>query len=120
MKIFIFMSILFVNSAFALTCESRLLKGGSGAGSGLFQIYIGDVSDNTSELMTEGVARNSIRHILGKLKCDENLKIQKLNCQIPFRYVPMICYAEVENLGGYFIITKDYVDHVNLSFNRWD
>jgi hypothetical protein len=52
--------------------------------------------------------------------CQEDLKIGTVDCKKPFNHVPVICLVKPSGLGGYFLVTKDYVDNVYVTINRWD
>lgn len=84
-----------------------------------FKIYIDNVSSNESEIMDEQTAINTAHYITDQV-CQEKFQVTKTSCERVFPNIPVICYVELDQLPGYFIITKDYVDHVNAIFNRWD
>jgi hypothetical protein len=122
MKILILslLSFFILSSSYAYNCEHKLLSANHSVDSSFFQIYIDLVNNNENEMMNEVVAMNSAQYVTDLVGCGMKLDFHNVDCQKPFRYAPMICYVEAKNVSGYFIINKDYVDNVNITFNRWD
>jgi hypothetical protein len=59
--------------------------------------------------------------LLNKLGCEPSAKIEsEVVCReiMPDNSYSRVCY--VENELGYFFISKDMLDSVNIIYNRWD
>ena len=100
-------------------CYSSLLDDFS-VDSKSFQIY----SEEAAELFEErpeAAAKESIRLLGEKLGCNnKNLDQMEVSCSevIPGNLMSKVCYAE--NDIGYFFVSMDMMDNVNIVFNRWD
>lgn len=68
---------------------------------------------------THNSARHALKKLLVKLECDST-KITSFKCQeiVKGQHESEVCYARSEI--GYFIINQDYLDNVNIIFNRLD
>lgn len=55
-----------------------------------------------------------------KSKCGVLPRIEHTTCRflIPGNDTTFVCYSEAN--VGYFFLTKDMLDNVNVIFNRWD
>ncbi len=120
MKLIISTILILSSSCFADDCYRKLLRGNGYGDSRHFQINIAHVAANPHEVMDEQTAINAAQFVATSVNCYEKLKIEKVECKKPFQNVPVICIVEPSELGAYFLITKDYVDNVNITVNRWD
>lgn len=84
-----------------------------------FKIWSGDVLSNSSESMDAQMAANTINKIYAELGCNlAEVKANKIKCSDELTPWSQMC--RVDTISGYFIVIKDYVDSVNVIFNRWD
>jgi len=94
-------------------CYENLLKGGND--SVVHQMNVYDSTPNpTIRTMTvkglKSLLQNcGCRPILRKVQCGEAIKGNELT---------RICYVESDM--GYFLVNRDYLDNLNIIFNRWD
>ena len=109
-------SVLALYSLSGYACEDLLLKGDSTS----YQVNVGRVLSNPNEHLDEQMAENAARLITKETGCQRVLTITTKTCKQAFDRLPPVCHVEASNLGGYFLITKDYVDNVNIIFNRYD
>ena len=85
-----------------------------------FQVYSEEVSALFEE-EPEQAARESIRLLEQRLECDQkSLNPVEVSCKdiVPGNYMSRVCYAESND--GYFFISLDMMENVNIVFNRWD
>jgi hypothetical protein len=107
--------LLSINVSWAnMDCYEKLTRGFGD--SAHFKQYSGDVLSNGMERMDEQMATNSVNLTLKQLECVERVKVEHMLCENTLSTV--IC--RINTRMGYFIILKDYVDTVNIIFNRWD
>ena len=100
-------------------CYRRVLNDFS-VDSRSFQIYSEEVSALFEE-EPEAAARESIRLLEERLECDQkSLDPVDVSCKeiIPGKSMSRVCYAESSD--GYFFISLDMMENVNIVFNRWD
>lgn len=100
-------------------CYRRLLNDFS-SDSSSFQIYDEDVAIVFEEA-PEKAAVQSIRLLEKKLECDNKaIRSLEVSCKdvVPDNLMSRVCY--VESNEGYFIMSMDMMENVNLVFNRWD
>jgi len=94
-------------------CYQRLLRGGND--SVVHQMNVGDISPAyTLRSMTITGLYNLLTNcgckpIIKKVQCGEAVKGNDLT---------EVCYAESN--FGYFLVNRDYLDNINIIFNRWD
>ncbi len=106
-------------SALGRDCYSKVLKGYR-FDSTSFQIY----SEEVAELFEGQASRASVLAIYlleNELGCEEGeLAPLSIGCQtiVPGKPLSKACYAESSR--GYFFITVDMLQNVNLVFNRFD
>lgn len=87
-----------------------------------FQIYSEEVSEAFDE-RAEYASKEAI-HLLGQsLGCaddDEALNPVEISCHemISGNPISKVCYAE--GLNGFFFVSVDMMDNLNIVFNRWD
>lgn len=85
-----------------------------------FQIY----SEEVAEAFGEGAqyaSKEAIRLLGQKVGCrDSALKNVEVSCDemILGNPISKVCYAEGED--GFFFVSVDMMDNVNIVFNRWD
>ncbi len=85
-----------------------------------FQIYSEEVAELFEE-RPEAAAKESIRLLRESLGCaDKALNAVEVSCSevIPGNSMSKVCYAE--NKDGYFFVSIDMMENVNIVFNRWD
>jgi hypothetical protein len=100
-------------------CYRRVLNDFS-VDSRSFQIYSEEVSELFDE-QPENAARESIRLLEKQLECNKKaLNPVEVSCKdiVPGNIMSRVCYAE--NRDGYFFISLDLMENVNIVFNRWD
>lgn len=100
-------------------CYRRVLNDFS-VDSRSFQLYSEEVSMLFEE-HPEVAARESIRLLENELECNKkSLSPVEVSCKeiIPGNAMSRVCYAE--NANGYFFISVDMMENINLVFNRWD
>jgi hypothetical protein len=93
-------------------CYTKLLKGGTD--SVVHQMN----NSNTSEGSLQGMTYKGLTTLLRNCGCDATIK--KIQCGEAVRgnNLTEVCY--VESNWGYFLVNKDYLDNLNVIFNRWD
>lgn len=118
MKSLITLVLFSISSSYA--CEMKLLAGAGD--SKLYRLHGDDVIDYSShtEMINEVSSLKAAGMVMNLAGCEKKIQDPKMTCIKAQRYLPALCYVEPKNVGGYFIITKDYVDGVNVIFNRWD
>ncbi len=114
MKLFIAIVISLVFSSSYAQCYGKLTKGYQD--SALFTQHTSYVYSNPSESLDEKMAYNAINKTLKDLECKERISLNKVECADVLR--TQLCRVDV--VYGYFLVVKDYVDTVNILFNRWD
>jgi hypothetical protein len=114
------LALLFLLSTPVLACEMKLLEANGNYDSSFFQLHIGQVMTDENETMNPQVALNAAQLVMNQVKCNLKLELKQSSCEKPFRMAPPICFVEGKKVSRYFIIMKDYVDSVNVIFNRWD
>jgi hypothetical protein len=119
MKLILTVFMLLGSLSASADCYWSLLSAQKVLDSSQFQIHISKVRPNENETMDEQTAINAAQ-FLAKKYCGEELVIGKVECAKPFANLPKICFVDIQGFGGYFLVTKNYVDHVQVNFNRWD
>lgn len=84
--------------------------------SALFTQHSSYVYSNSAEMLDEKMAYNALAKTLKEQDCKIELSIEDIKCTVALNTI--LCRADLR--VGYFLILKDYVDTVNLIFNRWD
>lgn len=86
-----------------------------------FQVADYELSKDFDE-SPEEYSLEALNGLLNKLGCDkQSEKVESVvECSeiMPGNSYSRVCY--VENELGYFFISKDMLDSVNIIFNRWD
>jgi len=113
MKLLLILLFISSSSSFA-DCYEQLTQGFKD--SAHFKVYSGDVYSNDSESLDEQMAINAINKIYLDLGCTEKMNLSGMECAHVLKTT--LCRVDVNY--GYFLIAKDYVDTVNILFNRWD
>ncbi len=95
------------------SCYRALLSGNSD--SGVHQIHVSHISESN---LLSSMSKLGI-HLLLK-ECGCNPVLNKINCgeAILGNKLTQICY--MKSNWGYFLVSKDYLDNLNIIFNRWD
>jgi hypothetical protein len=120
MKILLIGTFLLMQSAFAQDehCD-RIILAGSGDSRHL-TFYTGEVLSNDSEMMDAKMALNTSNLMNQELDCKTQL--DETNSEIVCSDVLLknhhIC--NVKTVYGFYLVYKDYVDTVHITFNRWD
>lgn len=85
-----------------------------------YQIYDEDISmafeDNGGK-----ASERAVRRLENRLGCvEKSFEIQNISCKevVPGNAISKVCY--VESQLGYFFISIDMMEKVNIVFNRWD
>lgn len=116
----ILIGLLSVSTCFSKDCYEKLL--GNQFDSNTHQVYeLQNVSDDVraNRLAYSKAAINRLTQILDC--APEELKFQgKTSCKeiLPGYQRSKVCYIEA-NLG-YFLVAIDYMENINITFNRWD
>ncbi len=76
--------------------------------------------DSNPETINPASSLKAARMILRQVGCNVPLVDPEITCVKAIKHIPALCYIVPKNIGGYFLITKDYVDGVNVIFSRWD
>jgi hypothetical protein len=106
----------FATNALADDCYDKLMS--SGTDSNHFKYLIDDVGINYS--MNEENAVKVLHHLRTKLGCkNEDMAYTKVSCK-SFSQTHEFNVCHVETSVGFFYVMNDYVDSVNIIFNRWD
>lgn len=117
--VFIVLSLVGISNLSANDCYGKALNDYS-SDSVAYQFFNEDVYGDF-EQKGEKAAVDSIRLLEEKLNCHKNaFEVKKVSCReiMPGNALSKACYVE-SNLG-YFFISVDMMDKVNLVFNRWD
>jgi len=105
--------VVFTTAHAGADCYTRLLKGGND--SVVHQLNVMDVSPSyTLKSMTITGLQNLLKDCgckptLNKVQCGQAIRGNDLTA---------ICYVESDM--GYFLVNRDYLDNLNVIFNRWD
>jgi hypothetical protein len=118
MKTFLLLFCFFISASYA--CESKLLA--DSMDSKHFKLHGDDVLEysGVTEIINETSSLRAANMVMKLVGCTEAIENPKITCVKAVRHIPALCYLEPKNLGGYFLVTKDYVDGVNVIFSRWD
>ena len=108
MLIFLFSTLAFSK------CYERLTRGYQD--SALFTQHSSIIYSNGSESLDEQMAYNAISKTLSEQGCSEKVALENVECANVLNTT--LCRYNFKL--GYFLIMKDYVDTVNIIFNRWD
>lgn len=85
-----------------------------------YRIYDEDIS-SAFEDNAEKASVRAVRKLEGNLGCaDKSFEVAEVSCKevMPGNALSKVCY--VESQLGYFFISIDMMEGVNLVFNRWD
>ena len=104
-------------SSFARTtnsdCYQQLLKGD--IDSATHQVNVSHLIRDTS---LKAMALLGISEVLRKAECKPQYLRVQCGRAIKENALTDMCYAETK--WGYFLVNKDYLDNLNVIFNRWD
>jgi hypothetical protein len=102
----------------ASVCDQILLAGSGD--SKHITAFTWEVPSNDNEMMDAQMALNASNFMNQKLDC--NVVLDDKNSDIICSYILLknhnIC--NVKTIYGFYIVYKDYVDTVHITFNRWD
>lgn len=118
MKILSLILLLAATSANANYCKDLLLA--DQIDSNHMTVYAGEISSNESEMMDKQMALNSANYMNQIYDCNQKLNFQnsQIKCSDELMKHHKIC--NVQTKYGYYIVYKDYVDTVHITFSRWD
>lgn len=105
---------LFISTISFADCYEKLTRGYQD--SALFTQHSSIVYSNNHEKLDEQMAYNAIAKTLTDLECSTKIALNNIRCTDALNTT--ICRYNMKL--GYFIVLKDYVDTVNILFNRWD
>lgn len=94
-----------------MTCYSLLLSGGVDSS----YHHRGYLYDNLERKDAEEIVANLTEEI-----CGEKPQHIHSNCRNILKHASHTRVCAVETNHGYFFVTKDLLDGVNVIFNRWD
>lgn len=99
---------------YASDCYEKLIK--YKKDSSFFTQHAPDLAGNVHESLDATMAQDAINNIYKNLNCSERIEKSNIECATTLELD--ICRVDVKK--GYFILVKDFVDTVNILFNRWD
>lgn len=96
------------------SCYEKLMKGN--IDSSAHQIDISNLETHGDSI--KDTAITGLNELMRQCGCFQ--KFKKIQCgqAIKSNSRTAICYVEIA--FGYFIISKDFMDNLNIIFNRWD
>ena len=97
-------------------CLSQLLYDSNQLDSRAFQIL--KTSEIESQENPTKAAVMKLEILLQKIQCP--IRESQLRGKVSCHSFPATQVCEIQTGGGVFIISDDYLDHVNIIFNRWD
>ena len=121
MKVLLVVVSLFVSLAASANydCYRKALNDFS-ADSVSFQVYSEEAAVSF-EGKPESAAVAAVRDLEEKLGCDaKSFELGEISCKevVPGNLLSRVCYAESQL--GYFFISMDMMENMNVVFNRWD
>lgn len=121
MKVLLVVISLFVSIAASANydCYRKALNDFS-ADSMSFQLYSEEAAASF-EKKPENSAVAAVRDLEEKIGCDvKSFEIGEVSCKdvVPGNLLSRVCYAESQH--GYFFISMDMMENMNVVFNRWD
>ncbi|OUR99899.1 hypothetical protein A9Q84_02395 [Halobacteriovorax marinus] len=120
-SILIFTSIIFSTNASAADCFQTLSSDYS-QDSGAFKVADYELNGEF-EVTPESYSVEALDKLFSNIGCVASVREKaavKISCKeiMPGNPASSVCY--LENELGYFFISKDMLDTVNIVFNRWD
>jgi hypothetical protein len=100
-------------------CYRRALNDFS-SDSAAFQVYSDDAIELYEE-RPEKAVKAAVSELEGKLECQKgSFELAKISCKevVPGNFISRVCYVESQH--GYFFISMDMMEQLNIVFNRWD
>lgn len=85
-----------------------------------YQIYDEDISMAFDDNGVKASVK-AVRSLESKLGCvEKSFEIKNVSCNeiVPGNSVSKVCY--IESQLGYFFVSMDMMDQVNIVFSRWD
>jgi len=105
--------VMFTNANAQADCYEKLLKGGIDS-----VVHQMNVSDESPSMSIRSMAITGLRKLLRSCGCGTRLKRVQCGEAIKGNNLTKICYVESD--WGYFLVNRDYLDNLNIIFNRWD
>ena len=84
--------------------------------SAFFKVHTSEIKINENEWLDIEAAANALNKVYERLGCDKKATSAQVKCTEALNTI--LCRHDMKY--GFFLITKDYVDTINLIFNRWD
>lgn len=114
--IFLFILILGASSFAYEACDQIALNGRDSIS---YQIY-DDVLVEEFQSSSEVAALAAVDKLKAKILCQNGFEIVEVSCKdlVPNNPMSRMCYVEVKE--GYFFVSVDMMDNVNIIFNRFD
>ena len=119
-KVIIALSVLFSFAASAnFDCYRKALNDFS-ADSASFQINSEKMA-KAFQSSPEVASKQAVGKLEAMLECSENaFELEEVSCKevVPSNELSRVCYVESQH--GYFFISMDMMEGLNIVFNRWD
>jgi hypothetical protein len=104
-------------NALSVDCYRELTKNFTGDSQHFTQFSSDEeIFSNPNEYLDAQMAVNAINKTLKDLGCADRVELEYMQCEKVLN--TKLC--RLNHKYGYFIVLKDYVDTVNIIFNRWD
>jgi len=94
-------------------CYQRLLKGGTDS-----VVHQMNVMDISPAYTLRSMTITGLTNLMRSCGCKPTLKKVQCGQAIKGNDLTAICYVESD--WGYFLVNRDYLDNLNIIFNRWD
>jgi len=94
-------------------CYTKLLKGGIDS-----VVHQMNVSDESPTMSMRSMTVTGLQKLLRTCGCSTRIKRVQCGEAIKGNDLTKICYVESD--WGYFLVNRDYLDNLNIIFNRWD
>jgi hypothetical protein len=105
-------------TAHANYCNHNILA--SGGDSKHMTIYASKVLSTGSEMMDEQMALNSANYMNNEFDCNTFLTTENAQVKCTEELMRNHKVCNVETVYGFYLVYKDYVDTVHITFSRWD
>ncbi len=99
--------------SFAGDCYGRLLNGKIDS-----SVHQMNVSNEAPKTSLRSMTVTGLRKLLRRCGCNATLTRVQCGEAIKGNDLTRICYVETD--WGYFLVNRDYLDNLNIIFNRWD
>lgn len=111
MRFLLIFSFVFSSTCFA-DCVSEL---SGGRDSSYLQVSVSDIYEKSIRSQTRVV----IKKLLNSNQCDDVITNLSCTTVVPGQSESEVCYVRTKNTG-YFIVSRDYMENLNVVFNRFD